>query len=174
MPASSQTELRRPTPGGALHLLDVAVQKVLAAACVLLVAVMLATVGGQVVMRYLFNSPLSWSEEMARFAMVWMAFVSAALAFRKGQHIKLEGLRLYPERLGPAVLLFGKVVVVVMLTALVYFGWQLTMRTMTQHSPALGVSMALMYSSIPLSAACMLFFALHGWSRAGEQPPAAP
>lgn len=148
---------------GGLRRVDAVLQKILVLLCIVLTAVMLATVAGQVVMRYAFNSPLSWSEELARFAMIWMAFAAGALAFRKGLHIKLEGMTLVPRRFAGQAAAMVRAIVLAILLALLYFGWQITMRTLTQHSPALGVSMAWIYFSIPFSCACMVFFAVLGW-----------
>ena len=36
---------------------------------------MMAVVTAQIVMRYLFNSPLLWSEEFARYVYVWLVFI---------------------------------------------------------------------------------------------------
>jgi len=48
----------------------------------LAVAVMLAAAGWQVVARYLLNQPPVWTEELARFAMVWGGLLGASCAFR--------------------------------------------------------------------------------------------
>lgn len=157
-----------------LRFMDFALRKVLAALCIGLVGLMLVTVCWQVVMRYVFNSPLSWSEELARFAMVWMAFCAAALAFRKGTHIKLEGVSLVPRRFSRAGAKTAKALVLAILLAIMYFGWQITLRTATQTSPALSVPMAFIYFSIPFSAGCMLFFALVGWAINIEEASSAP
>lgn len=48
----------------------------------LAVAVMLAAAGWQVVARYLLNQPPIWTEELARFSMVWGGLLGASCAFR--------------------------------------------------------------------------------------------
>ncbi len=40
----------------------------------------------QVVFRYLLHAPLAWSEELARFLLMWMASLSAAYAFKTRSH----------------------------------------------------------------------------------------
>jgi TRAP-type C4-dicarboxylate transport system permease small subunit len=40
-------------------------------------------------MRYLFNSPLIWAEEISRYAMVWGTMIGVALAYRAMQHISI-------------------------------------------------------------------------------------
>lgn len=48
----------------------------------LAVAIMLAAAGWQVIARYLFNQPPIWTEELARFSMVWGGLLGASCAFR--------------------------------------------------------------------------------------------
>ncbi|MEY8839666.1 TRAP transporter small permease [Cribrihabitans sp. XS_ASV171] len=48
----------------------------------LAVAVMLAAAGWQVIARYLLNQPPVWTEELARFSMVWGGLLGASCAYR--------------------------------------------------------------------------------------------
>ncbi len=48
----------------------------------LAVAVMLAAAGWQVIARYLLNQPPIWTEELARFSMVWGGLLGASCAYR--------------------------------------------------------------------------------------------
>lgn len=49
----------------------------------LAVAVMLAAAGWQVIARYLLHQPPVWTEELARFSMVWGGLLGASCAFRQ-------------------------------------------------------------------------------------------
>jgi TRAP-type C4-dicarboxylate transport system permease small subunit len=139
-----------------LHRVDRVFQATLAAGVVAAFLVMLVCIGLQVVMRYVFNSPLVWSEELARFAMIWMAFLAIALGLRRGSHVRLEGLKVVPKRWNSAVGWVSAAVVAALLGMLVYYGWTLTERTMTQISAALQLPMGLIYAAIPVSALLML------------------
>jgi TRAP-type C4-dicarboxylate transport system permease small subunit len=44
----------------------------------------------QVVFRYVFQSPLSWSEELARYLFVWSGFLGVALATMRGAHFAID------------------------------------------------------------------------------------
>lgn len=44
----------------------------------------------QIVMRYVFNSPLTWSEELCRMLLVWSGFFSIGYCARKGTTIRLD------------------------------------------------------------------------------------
>ena len=46
----------------------------------------------QVFMRYVLNDPPTWSEEMSRFMMVWMTFLVAPIAYRRGMNVAIETL----------------------------------------------------------------------------------
>ena len=52
----------------------------------------------QVFMRYVLNDPPTWSEEMSRFMMVWMTFLVAPIAYRRGMNVAIETLSRYPRR----------------------------------------------------------------------------
>ncbi len=43
----------------------------------------------QVVFRYLFNSPLTWSEELARYLFIWCAFLGWIVASRRNSHLSM-------------------------------------------------------------------------------------
>ncbi|MCP4173422.1 MAG: TRAP transporter small permease [Fuerstiella sp.] len=52
--------------------------------------VIVSTMGTQVFARYFFGTPFSWSEEVARLALVWMTFVAAAFVMAEGRHITVD------------------------------------------------------------------------------------
>jgi TRAP-type C4-dicarboxylate transport system permease small subunit len=65
-----------------------------------LLFVSLAVVTLEIVSRQLFAMPFLWSEELSRYAMIWMAYFGMVAALAEDSHIKVEFLR---ERMGPAL-----------------------------------------------------------------------
>src|SRR3546814_379287 len=58
-----------------------------------LMLVMTILVFANVVLRYLFNSSLTWVEELTRYMMIWVAYLGAGLALRAGTHVAVEVLQ---------------------------------------------------------------------------------
>ena len=127
-----------------------------AAVLIAIVAVMTVVVFLQVLYRYVFAQSLQWSEELARYLFVWLSIFGAALALQKKGHF---GLDLFYKTLStrsqrfikfPVYLLMGTVVFVIL-----FHGIILVQKTALQESPAMGISMAWAYSSLPVGGALM-------------------
>ncbi len=65
-----------------------------------LVAVILALMAVQVVARYVFRSPIPWSEEVACFAFVWLAFIGGALVAGEGKLLTVDVVSAFLGRRG--------------------------------------------------------------------------
>lgn len=59
-------------------------------AIALSLALMAILVFGNVVLRYAFNSGITWSEEMSRFLFVWMVFLGAIAALKDNMHLGMD------------------------------------------------------------------------------------
>src|SRR5687768_1863122 len=73
--------------------------KLLELLLVVLLAAMVVMVFGNVVLRYGFNSGITFSEELSRWAFVWMTFLGAIIALQENGHL---GTDMLVSRLGPA------------------------------------------------------------------------
>lgn len=144
-------------------ILDTYLFRALAGICVFLLIVMLLSVGLQIIMRYGFNAPLVWSEELARFTMIWLALLASAIGMRRGQHIAMTGILPIPEKFSHLVrggVVFASVLV---LSVLVIHGWALAEGTMSQRSSGLGLPMGYMYAAIPVSCLLMIVGQIMEW-----------
>jgi TRAP-type C4-dicarboxylate transport system permease small subunit len=56
-------------------------------------AVMGTVLAAQIVCRYVFNAPIAWAEELARYLQIWITFVGIGFGIRSGSHISLNLLR---------------------------------------------------------------------------------
>ena len=65
-------------------------EKLLAAALALLMAILVIDVTWQIISRFILNDPSSYTEEIALFLMLWVSLLGAAYAFRRGAHLGLD------------------------------------------------------------------------------------
>jgi TRAP-type C4-dicarboxylate transport system permease small subunit len=132
-----------------------------------LVFLMFALVGSvswQVISRYIFSSPSSWTEEVARFLLIWISLMGAVYAFRSGMHLGLDILPKKLEGRQRAALKFFTIAVVILFSILVLVFGGISLVSLTwelkQYSAVLGMPMAWVYSVIPASGLMICIYAL--------------
>ena len=146
------------TPGrrlvSILALWDPVLARWLEAACVCLLGLMVLTTSASIVTRFVVFHPLNFADPLAKYLMMWCAFLGVGLALRKGEHIAVEMLK---DRLKdrPARVLEQVVnaSVFVFLGAVVFYGFGYAWNGHASHDPfVFGVSMAVPYLSVPVGA----------------------
>jgi TRAP-type C4-dicarboxylate transport system permease small subunit len=122
-----------------------------------IVAVMTVIIIAQVFLRYLFLYSLSWSEEVARYLMIWASFLGASLAVKYGLHIGVEYvINLFPQGPKRAIALVAKTSVLFFLVLFTIGGLQVAWALRDQDSPALLFSMFYAYLSAPVGGVFMM------------------
>ncbi|MBB3139736.1 TRAP transporter small permease [Halomonas organivorans] len=120
---------------------------------VLMLIVSVATGFYQVLTRFVFDAPSTWSEVVARSSMIWCVFLAAAPGFRGGHMMSVEVIYKLLPRKGLIVLEAAIALSCVLaLTVLVYYGTAMTLRVRPQVLSGLGISIAWVYTAIPLGA----------------------
>lgn len=125
----------------------------------LLMAVMVGTLILQVYCRFVLGNPLSWSEELARYAFVWITFLGAAVAYRHGAHIIVETIVvLLPRRAQVSLAWLADALMVVALGVLLVQGLGIVQVNANVDATMLEIPMSWVYASVPVSAALMLAY----------------
>lgn len=126
-----------------IHWLDENLEAVL---CAAFMSIMTLLIFIQVIMRYVFQNSLSWSEELARYCFVWLIYIGAAYGCKKMQHIKIDAaLLLFPKKLRPYVTILGELLILgfaayILITGTALVNFQILYQ---KSSPAMGISMAI-------------------------------
>lgn len=110
--------------------------------------------------RYVFNSALSWAEEVSRYLFVWSAFLSASLCLRKRSSIKIDMLlTALPPVLQRIMLICGDLVMLGFFIYVFNGAWATTTRLMQtgQTSPALLLPMYFVYFSMVVGFGLSIF-----------------
>ena len=87
-------------------------------------AIMVCLILGQVFFRYVLNDAPNWTEEGARFGMLWMTGLMAPLAYRMGGFVSIDTLvRLLPKAVGALLSLLLLFMSLLVLIVAVQIGW---------------------------------------------------
>ena len=140
------------------------VDKVLAVAVATAMAVLVLDVLWQVFTRFILRDPSSWTEELARYLLIWVGLLGAAYAAGKRMHLALD---LLPSKLTGKKQLRLNVFIelcafLFALFALVIGGSRLVMVTFVlgQTSAALQVPIGYVYLVVPISGLLIMFYSV--------------
>jgi len=139
------------------HIFDTALAWIseLPAAVILLVEVAILLTG--VIARYVFNSPLDWTDELATFLSLWLAMLGSVIALRRSEHMRLTVL---VDRLSPSTRAWmqtlGAGVVVAFLLLLLYPAYEHFETQWVVITPALEFHDGVRVSAIFVGALLML------------------
>ncbi len=138
------------------------IDKVLGNFLALLMALMTLDVLWGVFTRYVMGSQASWSEELARFLLIWVGILGAAYASGQKMHLAID--LLYPSlnEKGQKRLRFfiSSLIAVFALCIMVIGGARLVYITqvLQQLSPALQIPIAVVYIVVPLSGVLIIYY----------------
>jgi TRAP-type C4-dicarboxylate transport system permease small subunit len=136
--------------------------KVVATSLIVLMSLMVLNVTWQVLSRYVFQNPASFTDELSRYMLIWLGMLGSAYVAGRDEHLaidiilkKLEGkprLRLQ--------ILINTLVLIFALTVMVLGGGNLVYITLIleQHSATLQIPLALVYLIIPVSGLLVIYY----------------
>ena len=131
----------------------------------------------QVFFRFVIYVPFPWSEECARYLMIWMGMLGSVIALQKKRHI---GVTFLVEKLPPGLESGVQVLVqagmAVFLSVLFWQGARFAAFNVDQASPAMEISMLIPFSAIPVGSAMMILIILDGLlgGRVSPEPSCNP
>lgn len=119
----------------------------------------------QVFSRYVLGQSYSFTEEFARFAMIWLAILGAAYLNGKREHLTMDFLvrKLSGERLKKRMQMIEVLMFVFALVVMVIGGGNIVFTTLSlgQVSPAMHISLGYVYAIVPFSGLLIMFYSIH-------------
>lgn len=126
-----------------------------------LLILMCITTFTQVVARYVFSCPFSWTDELARYTFIWLTFLGAGLVYRRREMMKIT---FFLQFLSPKVKMlidkFNLILIFFFTLALLKEGLILAFES-DYPSIALKLPFTYIYLSIPVGAVFMLIITIH-------------
>jgi len=140
----------------------------------LLLAAMTLLVGVQIAGRFVFEYSIFWSDELARFLLIWISFLGMSVGVRRGAHPGIDSLvRALPPRSARVVLWLALILSLLFFAVMVVYGGVLVLRTWPQRSVALELRMGIPYLAVPVSGLLMFLHAAALSLRGNSLPMAA-
>ncbi|MBT8299415.1 MAG: TRAP transporter small permease [Maribacter sp.] len=138
------------------------IDKFLANFLVIIMAIMTINVLWQVASRYILGSPSSFTDELARYLMIWIGILGAAYVSGRNMHVAIDVLprRLRQNTQKKLMLIVRILIILFCLVAMVIGGSRLVYITyvLDQNSPALQVPLAVVYVVIPISGILIIYY----------------
>ncbi|MBS7806164.1 TRAP transporter small permease [Variovorax sp. PCZ-1] len=129
---------------------------------VLCLFAMVIMVFGNVVMRYVFNSGILISEEMSRYAFIWLTYLGAMVAMREGGHLGVDTLFKHLPLTGKKVSVFLSESLMLLMNGMFLWGtFKMHELQVTNISPVAGISMIWIYGLGYVVAVVMGIFNIH-------------
>jgi TRAP-type C4-dicarboxylate transport system permease small subunit len=145
-----------------MRALNERIYRVLRVLLTALIAVMIIPVTLQIFSRFIdFIPRYIWTEEAARFCLIWLIMLGASIAVRDGTHFDVDVLPTPRTAKGKAV---GRIIVHVsmLVVALIFvaFGWRFALFGWDQNSEMTGINMLAIHVAWPAAGLCWLLFLL--------------
>ena len=117
-----------------------------------------------VISRYVFHSPLVWSDELASILFLWLSMLGAVIALHRGEHMRMTGLLGY---VGPGMRAFLEVMAAMaplaLLALILYPAFDYASEERFIVTPALEINNAWRAAAIPVGMMLMAVRPRSGW-----------
>jgi C4-dicarboxylate transporter DctQ subunit len=112
----------------------------------------------QVIMRYIFNYPFTWSEELAIAAFIYLGFLGIGVAYVQGKHLQVDAmLVILPKPIRKVIegiaIVFSAIFLLVVIEQMIKL--MIVTYKVGINTPALQLPKAIIYISLPIG--CLLF-----------------
>jgi TRAP-type C4-dicarboxylate transport system permease small subunit len=141
--------------------------------CAALLAVLVLDIWIGVFGRYVFELPVTWAEELARYLMIWTALLAVSCGVARREHVAVTAL-LHQVPL-PVRRWFDLAIDLLALAFFAFLGWYgigMTQQGTTQYATIFDMTMAIPFASVPVSSALvcvqLVLTAIRDFHAAGE------
>lgn len=120
--------------------------------------VMLIVLAAQIVARQVLDTPLKWSEELARFLFVYVGYFGVSSAIKENQHVYIDFfVKKLPVKVQDVINIIIQFIVLVVLILMCYIGAIMTIRKIPVMIVSLNLSYAYMYAALPVVSLLMIY-----------------
>ena len=148
------------------------INKILEVITAISVGAITVLVLAQVLFRYVLEEPLTGSEELTRYCLIWLVLLGFSILVRKNKHISVTYFQeLFSEGVQKALRITVHLIIAFFCFILIYYGFDLSMKAMIQVTPATGIRMGYVDLVIPITGFISLLFTLENIVREVKANP---
>jgi TRAP-type C4-dicarboxylate transport system permease small subunit len=131
---------------------------------IVLSSLMLISLFAGVVFRYVFNSPLIWSDETAIFSLIWLTFIGGSMGIKRQESAAVS---LFMDKLKgkvKTILMAVSLLAVILFVSLILYlsiKWLSAPTILMQQSNSMKMPMIIAYLSVPVSFVFILIHSLN-------------
>ena len=141
----------------AIHVIYRAIEQLMRWTTIVLLVMMVVIVFSNVVSRYYLHASLAWSEEVARFMLVWLVFIGSFLAYIHDEHLGLDILvAKMPPNMRKAVGFCTNMMILFALYAVMEGGYLLMRDNFDWLSSAAEIPQGYVYFIVPFTCGLMM------------------
>ncbi len=140
------------------------IEKIIEWVLISLLGIMVINVLWQVFSRFFTSNPSSFTDELARYLMIWLGILGAAYVAGKNEHVAID---FFAKKFSASNQKLMAAFVSISISSFAFFalligGSRLVYITakLEQFSPSLQIPLAVVYAVIPISGVLIIFFKL--------------
>jgi len=112
----------------------------------------------QIFSRQVLDSPIIWSEQLARFLFVYVAYLAVSSEIKNGGHVRIEYFfDKLPAKFRTILHYSFQVIMASVLVLMIYIGYVMSMRKVPVEIVSLNISYVYLYMALPLLSLLMLY-----------------
>ena len=128
-----------------------------------------------VVLRFAISTSLPWSSEFARYSMVWITFIGAALAIRDRDHIQVTFfLTLLPNASRRVALIIIDIILLAFVATMLRYSIGIVETEMGMRTAAMNIPFGYVVLAMPLAGVLMVIFLLADLGRLFREKEVRP
>lgn len=134
------------------------IRKITSIFVIFMFTVVVTVVFMQVIMRHVFDSSLSWADELSRFAFVWLVYLGGTITIREGRNVCFDLLLdSFHNKFWKALYTLVSLLCAIFLIIITILGVLVCKANVGEVSPIMGLNMEYVVLAIPVGGLLMLF-----------------
>ncbi len=124
-----------------------------------------------VVLRTVFNSGLTWSEEIARYLFVYITYIGAIGAMRSNVHLGMDSvMHKLPKGLKRITYIFAQIIIIIIMAMLTHGAYTMTLQSVEARAAATGIPLSIIYGVGMLTGICIAIICISNIIKVVKEP----